>query len=436
MKKSSKWACSLSLACAAAVLWAGCYSTKTVTADGLLPIVRPANTGELVLEDKKGSPVRLGPNSKIRFIFYDATMTRWIEGRQLMVGPGGVWEKLSGGKEKKWVASWHRIAGAKIKNLNGPKTYGVILGSAAIAGVVVVIVAGGGKGGGSGLGGLGKGLGKAGKALARGASRAGKGLARGAAHAGRGLARGAAHAGRGLARGAARIYGPPHLHVDVHVGARAEVGPPHPADPPPGRPPGQAEPPPPPPPETATGPSPLPPPVGAERDDAPIIRKPSHSFAGPVRRRSAIRFLTTLETGTDLVTHDGMTTTALVGMRLYDVLEISAGAKLLLHRGVELEPDGRKQELRTSWIALGRVVAHLDMDTKRRVALPIGFEIGAGHAQIDVRAVLGVRFRLTGYLHLGLYPFNPAYTRFEDEKLERKLGWWSFPTTMDLSFSF
>jgi hypothetical protein len=129
-----------------------------------------------------------------------------------------------------------------------------------------------------------------------------------------------------------------------------------------------------------------------------------------------------------------MMATALAGIRLYDVFELSAGVKFLLHRGMEQE--GEKQDFRTSWIALGRIAAHLDLDARRIVALPIGVEVGAGHAKIDIRAVWGIRFRLNDYLHLGLYPFNPSYTRFENEDLQRKLGWWSFPSTLDMSFAF
>ena len=78
---------------------------------------------------------------------------------------------------------------------------------------------------------------------------------------------------------------------------------------------------------------------------------------------------------------------------------------------------------------------HLALDSRRIVALPIGFDIGSGHSQIHVRGILGIRFRVLPWLNIGLYPFNPTYSRFTNDELKRKYQWWSFPTTIDLNFA-
>ena len=64
------------------------------------------------------------------------------------------------------------------------------------------------------------------------------------------------------------------------------------------------------------------------------------------------------------------------------------------------------------------------------------FDVGGGHALIHVRVNLGLRVRLTRWLHIGLYPFNPTYTHFKDDALKQDLAWWSFPTELELTFAF
>ena len=141
-----------------------------------------------------------------------------------------------------------------------------------------------------------------------------------------------------------------------------------------------------------------------------------------------------LEAGTDFVMHDGMVSRALVGLRFYDTFELAVGAKLMVHRGEQEE--GEEEKHRVSWMAFARLAFNFDLDAHRIVSLPAGVDVGGGHAQIDVRALLGIRFRLADSFHLGIYPFNPTYTRFKDKSLKRKVGWWSFPTNVALTFGF
>lgn len=153
-------------------------------------------------------------------------------------------------------------------------------------------------------------------------------------------------------------------------------------------------------------------------------------FARRTARRSTIRFIGLVEGGADLMLQDGGNAQALVGIRILDVLELAAGAHLMIHRGASEEGPHR-----TSWIGVFRLNLHFDIDAQRWVALPMGVDVGIGHATIYTRFNLGIRFRLTRRLSLGVYPFNPTYAEFKDTALKRKHGWWSFPSTIDLSFA-
>jgi len=117
-------------------------------------------------------------------------------------------------------------------------------------------------------------------------------------------------------------------------------------------------------------------------------------------------------------------------MRILDVLELAAGAHLMIHRG-----EDQTQDHRASWIGVFRLNLHFDVDARRRFALPLGFDLGAGQATFYARLNFGLRIRVTRRLSLGIYPFNPTYAQFKDTTLKRKTGWWSFPTTIDLSFA-
>jgi len=153
-------------------------------------------------------------------------------------------------------------------------------------------------------------------------------------------------------------------------------------------------------------------------------------FARPARRRANIRLIGLVEGGGDLLIRDGGNAQALVGIRILDVLELAVGAHMMVHRG-----ESQDGPLSTSWIGVFRLNFHFDLDAKRRVALPIGFDVGLGHATFYARLNLGVRVRLTKRLSLGIYPFNPTYAEFKNTDLRRKSGWWSFPSTLDLSFA-
>lgn len=137
--------------------------------------------------------------------------------------------------------------------------------------------------------------------------------------------------------------------------------------------------------------------------------------------------------GSDLVTHDSVSSAGFIGLRAYNTFDLAIGARLYYHHGTRAAAS---PQYSTSWMAVLRIGAHLDLDPGRWVALPLGVDVGIGHALFHIRVNLGIRIRLTRWMHLGLYPFNPTYTLFEDKTLKQDIAWWSFPSELELSFTF
>jgi len=373
---------------------AGCYSSAVVPAQNLGPLTRPGHSTELVLRDTRGRSVRIGPNSRIRFLVSGYRWTQWVDGSQLEVDRVGASARSAHGGPQR-IARWDEIYAADVVNLSGGKTYGAILAATLLVGVVVLLIAGGAKG---------KGGGKLLKVFGGAATRA------------------SVHA----------LYGSLRLGVIVAHGVRASSGV-RPHDAPPTY--GPATPATPP--TDATGappPPPPPPPAPGATAATPVLRPVSRpAFSNVTRRRSRIRFFGAVEGGSDLTMHDGGSVQALLGMRIYDTFELALGARMLVHRGTRTNTP---QKHRSSWMAVLRANFHLDLDANRRVALPLGVDIGTGQATVYVRMNFGLRVRLAQFLHLGLYPFNITYTRFKDDNLMRDYEWWSFPSSLDLMFSF
>ncbi|MDY0000671.1 MAG: hypothetical protein RBU30_05210 [Polyangia bacterium] len=408
-------------------LASGCYHTRAVSVQSLSGVERGNHTHELLFVSPEGQRVRLGPRSKIRFLRTDGLWTAWVRGYDLRVNAEGVFHRGRPHDYQLAGLRWSQVRGVEVENLNGAKTYGVVLGATIIVAAVLVMLLGAGKGGGGGgggkLGGLGRGAGSAGRGLARGAGSAARGI-------GHAMARGSYNLARALSRGW-RWYGPDlHLHIGGHVDTPVY----DPAAPIPG----QTEPapmpqpgaPPPPPPPPAAAPVPPSPASGPLVAD---VTSTASLFSSFVKRQASLKLVGAIEGGGDLYYHDGGTFLAYAGLRFANVLELGGGALLLRHRGSETVTP---QELRSSWMGFGRLLLHLDIDSARRVALPLGVDLGSGQSRIHVRTILGIRVRLWDQLSLGLYPFNPTYTQFKDNDLRRSVGWWSFPTTLELSYAF
>lgn len=121
--------------------------------------------------------------------------------------------------------------------------------------------------------------------------------------------------------------------------------------------------------------------------------------------------------------------TALVSFRFKDFFELGFGYRMLAPGAPSTSVYGM---FLTRFDMLARLDAH------RRLAIVVGDAFGGGgrvsfHEQVD----LGLRVRLWDDLALGLYPFNPTYTRWKEAEWNAlSTSRWSFPTRVELTASF
>jgi len=404
--------------CGALATTTGCYSTTLVDAPGATPL-RRAGQDELVLESSDGDRVRVGPNSRVRFLRTDGYWTDWVDGDDLCVSREVV-ARCPDGPEGVEGVRWKYVDGVEVENLDGLTTYAVVVLTTAVVAAVVVLVVLSAKGGGGSGGGHGGGGGHAG---------GGGGVAHGV-HTGGGVGKSMpfpARAGAGApydSSGGGAWYGP-RFSVDIGDSFAADPTDDTPAPASTGityqrpLPDGSIPPPPPPPP-------PRPPPAAAE-PATPLL-------SGMARRRGVIRLVGALEGGTDFTLARNATTAVALGLRFVDTLELAGGLRLIASPD---NPQSPTSPVDTSAVVFGRLILNLDVDSHRRVALPFGVDVGAGQADFHGRLVAGVRVRVYEGLSLGVYPFNPTFTAFaEDSRQRSDLGWFTFPTTAEVSYSY
>ncbi len=100
--------------------------------------------------------------------------------------------------------------------------------------------------------------------------------------------------------------------------------------------------------------------------------------------------------------------------------------------------DSGGHEKRASYIGFGRVGLNIDLDAGRYVSVPISVDLGTGD-QVDRqwRINWGLRVRPLDWLWIGIYPFSPTHTVYrEDKELRDRRAGWSFPSSVELGFSF
>lgn len=140
-------------------LSAGCYSSTTIPAKGLVALHDGGKDGEVVVHDEHGETIKLDPNSEIRFVLRDGTTTDWFTVRDLHVNDDGVFKMHDGPDGKPEVdegVPWGSVARAEVKNLDhGTTAVAVVAGTVLVIGLVAVLAGSKGK-----LGGFGHGLAK------------------------------------------------------------------------------------------------------------------------------------------------------------------------------------------------------------------------------------------------------------------------------------
>jgi hypothetical protein len=145
-------------------------------------------------------------------------------------------------------------------------------------------------------------------------------------------------------------------------------------------------------------------------------------FDGVDRRRAAARFGVAIDGGGVASRRDLWTGGAVGLVRLTDLFELGGGMRLL----------GRGNHLDRVW--LGRIGLHAELDARRRFALPLSLDFGAGTTvNFHARLNFGLRMRVVDEWWLGIYPVNPTYTSMKSPIEPTR---WSFPTTIETSFAF
>jgi len=153
-------------------------------------------------------------------------------------------------------------------------------------------------------------------------------------------------------------------------------------------------------------------------------------FGDAARRRSIVRVVGAFDGGRDLsaLARNQAGVTGLV--RLFNFIELGGGLRWLG------SIPGR-ETTHTDLLGFARVGIHAEIDARRRFAFPFSIDLGGGR---DVgfysRLNFGLRVRLDEDWALGLYAFNPTYTRYKAGSGLLDTPRWSFPSGIEATFVF
>jgi hypothetical protein len=140
------------------------------------------------------------------------------------------------------------------------------------------------------------------------------------------------------------------------------------------------------------------PPATAETHGRPL-------FTGAAIRRDRVRLSTSTEMGAAALDRAGAVVGLAASLRLLNTWELGGGLRLI----------GRERAEATSLSGsvaaapFARVGLHLDVDAARRFAAALGVDAGRDHAKLN----LGLRFRATRDLQIGLHLLNPMSARHD-----------------------
>jgi hypothetical protein len=365
---------SFAIALTALTSLAACSSTAAVPASAL----KHAGRGrEATLRAFDRSAARLGPSTQVRFLLADGGHTPWFSAASLWTNDRGVFALRPGAAPSTDDAfdglAWSQIREAEVKNFEGGQTVIVV---AAVAVLVVAVVA----------------------------SLTGKSSSAPFPHTADTALR-VASAASSLSRsngGAAAVDPPADSPADS-------------PDDPPDDPPEIVAP---------NGTPPAPPGAAPAEFEAPSPEGARPLFARDARRRASIKGLLGLEATVPATYAGGVQPGAFAGVRVVDFLELGGGARRTV------SPRGPAQD-----VAFARLGLHGELDARRRFALPLSVDVGAGpNVEVYVRVNWGLRFRVYDELSIGAHPFSPVM-------LQRTAGTpggplWSASSGLDLSWGF
>jgi hypothetical protein len=154
-------------------------------------------------------------------------------------------------------------------------------------------------------------------------------------------------------------------------------------------------------------------------------------FDGGARRQSIVRLVTAFDAERDFSatprTHVGLAAAA----RFYNFFEIGGGLRWL---GGTQNLDGSTAG--TELIPFARIGLNTELDAHRRFAIPIAVDLGAGSdVGFYFKLVFGLRVRVTDTMSLGAYVFNPTLVSYRSSTMNGA-SQWSFPSGVEASFAF
>ncbi|MCK5797404.1 MAG: hypothetical protein KAI47_09485 [Deltaproteobacteria bacterium] len=402
-----------------------CTTTSSVNRYKLVKALKQISTRgsaseRIVLQGQGGRSVRLDPRSRIRFGLNGSMVTEWIPARDLRTSALGV----SVGTEL--IASWPEISFAEVENLSGGR---VLIGVVVVAAVVAVVTAlvlkamkgkkeknssSSASSDGGGILGFGSGS----KAHRRKLPVRRRHRVRVDRRRGQRIGLRSFH---GRRRGP-RLRGALRLAVAIDASSpRGQERPPQALATATRRPSlEQAS-------SGAVDPEQPAPPQLRLADTRPL-------FSAGARRRSSYRFFGAMTLGNDFAMDGGLTDALTLGVRISELFELGGGFRHMLVDHAVAE-GGRAK--RASYLGFGRVGLNIDLGAGRYVAVPISVELGAGdQVARQWRLNWGLRVRPFDWAWIGIYPLSPTHTVYREDKVLSARTGWSFPSSVELGFSF
>jgi hypothetical protein len=364
----------LVLACAVATGATGC------TSRGVAPLQSPgaqlvAEGGTIVLRDEKGSTLPIDPASTIRFRAMDGGETERFEAARLCRTTGGFLLRASSGSscvEATPLIAFDDIASVEVENADRAAVTAIVTGVVVVVVVVVAIVVIEAT----------KDDKKSGSSSSS-SSNASSGTSSSSSSSSR-----SSPGGPGRHVASSKLFGPAVRQAArlVTDGITTEI---------------------------------------AEQSEPVTLEPGSSVFSETSIRRSTIRGLASVDFGVSAFSsRQGATSSGRGGVRLFDFLDLTVGARMFEGGTVAERPRG------VPTFGLG---LHGRFPRARWLALALGGEIGTGSA-LDMYATgtVGLRFAPLSTLWVGLYPLHPAYAAWS----EGRSASWTALSSADVAFAF
>jgi hypothetical protein len=143
-------------------------------------------------------------------------------------------------------------------------------------------------------------------------------------------------------------------------------------------------------------------------------------------RRDWIRLVATTEIGSADVNPLSPVTSLCATLRLRNIVELGGGVRM------DAQPlDGGG--MRLQYVPFVRAGLNLELDARRRFAIPAFVDIGGASGQTHTRFAIGLRVRVNDRIILGLYPYNPIVVSTPDGSGSSSR--YAHATTLELGFA-